>query len=270
MSEIEIKNGSFIISGRPQIIHAAEFHYFRTPENQWESRLKLLKETGFNTVATYIPWLWHEIEEGQFDFDGHSHPMRNLSGFLDLAAQLGLWIIARPGPYIMAETINEGIPKWVFSSYPELSIIDQKGDHLHYLSYLHPQADKLIKAWYKAVFKILNPRQIDHAGKIIMIQLDNEIGMIAWVKNMIDLNPDNLERFTEYLKVTKKRDHSTVWVSEELCHPDQENGRYILQAYSHYYREVISIYAQRPFYRSSIFMVLVIKAAVFQSGYRNC
>jgi beta-galactosidase len=245
MSEIEIKNGSFIISGKPEIIHAAEFHYFRIPADQWESRLKLLKQTGFNTLATYIPWLWHEIKEGEFDFDGKTHPMRNLSGFLDLASQLGLWIIARPGPYIMAETINEGIPKWVFSSYPEVCVIDQKGDHLHYLSYLHPQSKRLIQAWYKAVFQVLSPRQIDRSGQIIMIQLDNEIGMIAWVRNMIDLNPDNLERFTEFLKMTEKHEFSTAWVSEKLCNPDAENGRHILKTYSRYYREVISNYAQR-------------------------
>ena len=89
MSEIEIKNGSFMIQGKPEIIHAAEFHYFRIPEDQWESRLKLLKSTGFNTLATYIPWLWHEPKEGEFDLDGHTHSMRNLAGFLDLAAQLG-------------------------------------------------------------------------------------------------------------------------------------------------------------------------------------
>ncbi len=81
MSEIEIKNGSFIIQGKPEIIHAAEFHYFRIPESEWESRLKLLKSTGFNTLATYIPWLWHEPQEGDFDLDGQTHPMRNLAGW---------------------------------------------------------------------------------------------------------------------------------------------------------------------------------------------
>jgi len=244
MSEIEIKNGSFMIQGKPEIIHAAEFHYFRIPEDQWESRLKLLKSTGFNTLATYIPWLWHEPKEGEFDLDGHTHPMRNLAGFLDLAAQLGLWIIARPGPYIMAETINEGIPPWVFERYPEVAVLDQKGNAQPFLSYLHPQAHSVIKAWFKAVFGILSPRQIDQGGKIIMIQLDNEIGMIAWVRNMLDLNPDNLERFTAYLNATESRSFESAWVARSLCEPTSETGRFILKTYSRYYRDVIKTYTQ--------------------------
>lgn len=244
MGEIKIKDGSFIINGQAEIIHAAEFHYFRLPQSEWESRLKLLKDTGFNTLATYIPWLWHEIKEGEFDFTGKTHPMRDLTRFLDMASELGLWIIARPGPYIMAETINEGIPPWVFTTYPELSVIDQTGHPQSYLSYLHPRSQTLIKAWYKAVFSVLVPRQIDRGGMIIMIQLDNEIGMIHWVRNMIDLNPDNLVRFTHDLQTSQDCDVSTTWVAAALCEPDKDNGSFIMKAYRRYFREVIRNYAQ--------------------------
>ena len=109
------KDGQFFLNGKQVFIQAGEFHYFRTPEDQWEDRLNLLKQAGFNAVASYIPWRWHQVEEGVSDFDGHSHPLRNLTGFLDLAASMGLYIIVRPGPYIMAETTHEGIPDWVFT-----------------------------------------------------------------------------------------------------------------------------------------------------------
>lgn len=243
MSKSKIENGAFWINGKPVIIHAAEFHYFRIPQSEWESRLTLLKTTGFNTLATYIPWLWHEPQEGVFDFDGQSHPMRNLKGFLDLATKLGLWIIARPGPYIMAETINEGIPPWVFEQYPEVSLIDQKGQFQHYLSYLHPQTIKLTAAWYQAIFSVLTPRQIDQQGTIIMVQLDNEIGMINWVRNQLDLNPDNLERFTRYLN-QEGIELDSAHVTQALCQPDDNHGRFILKAYSRFYRTVIRDYTQ--------------------------
>ena len=106
MNRFYVEGGQFWLDDKPQLIQAGEFHYFRTPSDQWRHRLDLLKAAGFNTLATYIPWLWHQVEEAVSDFDGHSHPMRNLAGFLDLAAEMNFFIIARPGPYIMAETIN--------------------------------------------------------------------------------------------------------------------------------------------------------------------
>ena len=33
------------------------------PHDDWRRRLTLLKESGANTVATYIPWIIHEPEE---------------------------------------------------------------------------------------------------------------------------------------------------------------------------------------------------------------
>jgi len=120
-----VKDGQFWLDDQPQFIHAGEFHYFRTPVDQWAHRLGLLRTAGFNTVAAYIPWLWHQPESGISDLDGHTHPMRDLAGFLDLAADMGFFIIARPGPYIMAETINEGIPPWVFSQYPQAAFVGQ-------------------------------------------------------------------------------------------------------------------------------------------------
>ena len=98
MSTFYAREGQFWLDDRPQLIQAGEFHYFRTPRDQWAHRLGLLQEAGFNTLATYIPWLWHQLEEDVSDVDGHSHPMRDLAGFLDLAADMGFLIIPRPGP----------------------------------------------------------------------------------------------------------------------------------------------------------------------------
>jgi len=110
MANFSVKGGQFWLDNHPVLLQAGEFHYFRTPSDQWEHRLGLLKQAGFNAVASYIPWLWHQPEPDEIDLDGHTNPLRNLQGFLDLATEMGLWIIARPGPYIMAETRNEGIP----------------------------------------------------------------------------------------------------------------------------------------------------------------
>ena len=81
MAKFYAKDGRFYLNDQPQLIQAGEFHYFRTPKDQWAHRLSLLKVAGFNSVAAYIPWLWHQLAEDSSDFDGHSHSMRWLSGF---------------------------------------------------------------------------------------------------------------------------------------------------------------------------------------------
>ena len=44
----------------------------------WADRLARLKALGLNAVATYVPWNFHEEEEGTFNFAGD----RNLTAFL--------------------------------------------------------------------------------------------------------------------------------------------------------------------------------------------
>lgn len=199
-STLAFHDNLFWLDDRPLLLQAGEFHYFRTPPDAWEHRLGLLKAAGFNAVATYIPWRWHEPEEGHLDLDGHSHPMRNLAGFLDLAASMDLWILPRPGPYIMAETINEGIPDWVFTRYPQVAFVDQHGRPQNIASYLHPDFLACVARWYRAVFGVLAPRQVTRGGRILAVQLDNEMGMMHWVRNILDTNPDTLARFADHLR----------------------------------------------------------------------
>ncbi len=202
MSAFSVRGGQFLLNDQPLFIHAGEFHYFRTPTDQWPHRLELLKQAGFNTVAAYIPWLWHQPVPDVSDLDGHTHPMRDLAGFLDLATEMGLYIIARPGPYIMAETINEGIPPWVFEKYPQAAFIAQSGKPENIASYLHPDFLAPVDDWYRAVFAVLTPRQVTHGGNILLIQLDNEMGMLQWVRNILDINPDTVARFARFLSET--------------------------------------------------------------------
>jgi beta-galactosidase len=242
MSDFSIHNQQFNLDGQPFFIQAGEFHYFRAPADQWAHRLNLLRKAGFNTVATYIPWLWHQPQRGVSDLDGHTHPMKNLAGFLDLAAQMGFFIIARPGPYIMAETINEGIPPWVFSENPQCAFISQDGKTQNIASYMHPDFLKNIEAWYEAVFAVLSPRQITRGGKILMVQLDNEMGMLQWVRNIVDINPDTLNRFANFLE--EKNPASTRPSAESLregiCRPD---SAFLVEEYRRFYRAYLRDYA---------------------------
>lgn len=251
MDEFRVQGGQFWINDQPLLLQAGEIHYFRTPVDQWEQRLGLLKAAGFNALATYIPWLWHQVEEGKSDLDGHTHPMRNLAGFLDLAAEMGMYIIARPGPYIMAETINEGIPPWVFAKYPQCAYISQDGKAQNIASYLQPDFKTCAARWYKEIFSILAPRQITRGGRIVLVQLDNEMGMIQWVRNSFDINPDTLERYAAYVhqvygsRITERYPASDLvqFLKESLIHPTGEAASLVVEDYRSFYRSYLREYA---------------------------
>ncbi|MBN8590491.1 MAG: beta-galactosidase [Anaerolineae bacterium] len=250
MRTLTVKDGQFWLDNRPQFIHAGEFHYYRAPAEQWRHRLGLLRDAGFNTVASYIPWLWHQPQPGMTDFDGHTHPLRNLAGFLDLATEMGFYIIARPGPYIMAETINEGIPPWLFEQHPQLAFIGQDAKPQNVVSYLHPDFLNAVQAWYAAVFNVLTPRQVTQGGNILMIQLDNEMGMIQWVRNLVDMNPDTLTRFAAYLRQHYGEDLNQQYpaanlidyLHEEITQPKQPHAQQVIEDYRRFYRSYLREY----------------------------
>lgn len=247
MPTFTFHRNQFWLNNQPLLLQAGEFHYFRTPADQWEHRLGLLKQAGFNAVAAYIPWLWHQPQPNLTDFNGHTHPMRNLLGFLNLAADMGLYIIARPGPYIMAETINEGIPPWVFEQNPLLAFISQDGQAQNIASYLHPDFLKCVEGWYQSVFNVLSPHQVTKGKNILLVQLDNEMGMIPWVRNIVDINPDTLERFATYLHENYPHNFSSApsihALRNALSHPQTEQSGFLLIVYRRFYRAYLRQYA---------------------------
>ena len=101
------------VDGKPFFIHSAAFFFDRIPRDMWESTLDLYRRTGINTLDIYIPWNWHEPTQGQFDFDGHTNPRRDLRTLLSLIAQKGFRLIARPGPEILNEWRHGGYPGWL-------------------------------------------------------------------------------------------------------------------------------------------------------------
>ena len=243
-TQFAVRDGLFWLDGRPVLLQAGELHYFRLPPDQWPHRLELLRRAGFNAVATYIPWLWHQPAQDVVDFDGRTHGQRDLCGFLDLAAAQGLWIIARPGPYIMAETINEGVPPWVFERYPHVAALDQHGQAQNIASTLHPDFLACAAAWYEHVFRVLAPRQVTHGGKILLVQLDNEMGMMHWVRNVMDTNPDTLARFAAWAQGRYAAADLPSFLRAGLCDPEAPDAAAIVADYRAFYRGYLAEYAR--------------------------
>lgn len=246
MPKLTVRNQQFWLDEHPLFLQAGEFHYFRTPADQWEHRLSLLVQAGFNAVACYIPWLWHQPQPELVDLTGTTHSMRNLAGFLDLAQRMGLYVIARPGPYIMAETINEGIPPWVFAHHPQIALINQRGETENIASYLHPDFLDCAAAWYRAVFAVLAPRQITRGGPIVLVQLDNEMGMLHWVRNNFDLNPVTMQHFAAWRQATRgaAQTDDPEALTERLRHADGTEGAQLVADYRRFYRAYLRDYTR--------------------------
>lgn len=155
----EIKD-DFYLDGEKIKIISGGMHYFRIPWQYWRDRLEKLKALGCNTVETYVAWNVHEAKEGQFCFEG----MYDLKKFIELAGEIGLWVIVRPSPFICAEWEFGGLPAWLLSK----DSIRLRSNTQPFLSY--------VERYYQELFQILTPLQIPYGGPVIMMQIENEYG----------------------------------------------------------------------------------------------
>ncbi|MBN1871409.1 MAG: beta-galactosidase [Candidatus Omnitrophica bacterium] len=201
--KVELKDGRFILNGRPFLIYSGEIHYFRMPKDKWSDRLRKAKEAGLNTISTYIPWSWHEPDEGTFDLTGKTSRERDLNSFIKLVKNTGLYLIARVGPTSNAEMKGEGTPMWFLEKYQEARSKNRKGGnvlHEAMVSYMHPIYVKHISQWYSKILPIVQKNQLNKGGPILMVQLDNEIGMMNWVMNCPDYNEATNKMYGEFLE----------------------------------------------------------------------
>ena len=174
------------IDGAPFFIYSAAFFYDRIPRDMWESMLDRYRSLGINTLDLYIPWNWHEPAKGEFDFDGHSNPRRDLRTLLALISQKGFKIIARPGPEILNEWRYGGYPGWLLERpeyhmdpldwiegrYPPLDNLNTHDAEAAARGWLdNPTHMEAVNSWFAAVAKELAPY-----GSHAVVQIKPENG----------------------------------------------------------------------------------------------
>lgn len=154
-------DGRFFRDGQPHRIVAGAIHYFRVHPSQWRDRLERLVALGVNTLDTYVAWNVHQPRANAApDFAGP----RDLGAFLDLAGDLGLDVIVRPGPYICAEWDNGGFPAWVTSA-PGVRIRRTNAEFA-----------RLVGEWFDALVPVIAERQAGRGGPVVAVQIENEYG----------------------------------------------------------------------------------------------
>ncbi|MCW2875396.1 MAG: beta-galactosidase [Streptomyces oryziradicis] len=150
---------SLSIDGRRLYIWSGDFHYWRLPSpDAWRDVLQKMKSGGFNTASIYFDWDFHSPAPGVYDFTG----IRDVDRLLDIADEVGIYVIARPGPYINAETDGGGFPGW---------LAVQKG---HARS-TDPDYLAAADEWLSHIDPVIARHQLtDGKGSVIAYQVENE------------------------------------------------------------------------------------------------
>ena len=193
--------GHFLKDGKPIFVISGEIHYFRLNARLWEKHLTLLKQAGANTTSTYIPWDWHEYEENKFDFTGETNPARNLIKFIKLCKKVGLNLIVKPGPYILAEYENQGLPGWLIKKNKNLHAVDEYGNILSpdLMSYMSDEFLHYSFLWYDKIMPIIAQYQECNGGPIVMMQVCNEVGVFQWLSGRIDYHDSVIKLYKDFI-----------------------------------------------------------------------
>ena len=156
---VEVNQNGWFIEGKPQIILCASLFYFRIPRMFWKERLRQVKAAGYQAIDVYFPWNYHEPEYGVWDFAGE----KDVGAFLQAAKEEGLWVIARPGPYICSEWDGGGLPAYLIAD----DQVRLRQNDPRYLS--------AVARWYEQIMPILRNYELGRQGTVIAIQLENEL-----------------------------------------------------------------------------------------------
>jgi len=155
-----IGDTDFLLDGEPHRILSGAIHYFRVHPDLWADRIRKAKLMGLNTIETYIAWNAHAPSPSSFSFEDGL----DLGRFLDLVEASGMHAIVRPGPYICAEWTNGGLPYWLFTD----GSVGVRRDEPGFLA--------AVQGYLEQLAPVLVPRQIDHGGPIVLVQVENEYG----------------------------------------------------------------------------------------------
>lgn len=87
---------SLFVRGERIFLYSGEFHPWRLPSvGLWTDVLQKIKAIGYNGVSFYVDWAPLEGRPGHFSAEG----VFAYEPFFAAAEEVGLYLIARPGPY---------------------------------------------------------------------------------------------------------------------------------------------------------------------------
>ncbi len=164
MPNVSYDHRAVTIDGKRTLLLSGAIHYPRSTPGMWRSLMEHSKEAGLNAIETYVFWNLHERRRGVYDFSDRLDIRR----FLDIAHELGLYVILRIGPYICAETNYGGLPAWL----RDVPGIQMRTDNEPFL--------REMEGWVRLLCDYVRPYFAPNGGPIILAQIENEYGNIGW------------------------------------------------------------------------------------------
>jgi beta-galactosidase len=159
VSVVQIADAELRIDGVPRVLMCASLFPFRVPRHQWRDRIRAVAALGYHALDVYIPWNFHEVEPDVWDFSAE----RDIEHFLQLAREEGLYVVARPGPYICSEWDGGALPAWLTLR-----------DGLR-LRQNEPLFLAEVERWFARIIPLLARHEYDDGGPVILVQVENEL-----------------------------------------------------------------------------------------------
>ncbi|CAH1790221.1 unnamed protein product [Owenia fusiformis] len=176
---LEARERSFFLNGEKLVLVSGAVHYFRIVPEYWRDRLIKMKACGLNAVETYVPWNLHEEVRGEFNFEG----MLDVRKFIQIAQEVGLLVLFRPGPYICGEWDFGGLPSWLLHD-PEMKV----------RSSYKPYTDA-VGAYFGKLLPLVEDLQFSKGGPIVAMQVENEYGSYGNDKEYISFLKATMEKY---------------------------------------------------------------------------
>ncbi|PIA88990.1 putative beta-galactosidase A [Cercospora beticola] len=149
---------SLFVHGKRVLFYSGEFHPFRLPvPGLWLDVFQKIRALGYNGVSVYWDWALLEGKQGDFSAEG----VFALEPFFAAAQQAGIYVLARPGPYINAEVAGGGFPGWLARSPAKLRTRD-------------PRFLEATDNYVASMSRIISRAQITNGGPVILLQPENE------------------------------------------------------------------------------------------------
>ena len=149
---------SLFVRGERILFYSGEFHPFRLPvPGLWLDVFQKIKALGYSGVSFYTDWALLEGTPGVFSAQG----VFDLEPFFAAASEAGIYLLARPGPYINAEVSGGGYPGWLQRVKGKLRT---------------PAPDYLnaTTLYAQSIGEIIAKAQITNGGPVILFQPENE------------------------------------------------------------------------------------------------
>ncbi|KAJ7209078.1 putative beta-galactosidase [Mycena haematopus] len=161
-ASVTLDQHSLLLDGKRVMVFSGEFHPFRLPSPElWYDVLQKFKASGFNGVSVYWHWGLSAPNSNEVRFTQHN----DLAKFFQVAKDVGILVIVRPGPYINAETAAGGIPGWA-TNVPGLARTNNTAYRAAWFPYVHAFAEATAPFQYPD-------------GPVIAVQSENEYATTA-------------------------------------------------------------------------------------------